>query len=146
MVNRIAHFTRIETPDKGTVLLFTIRRIHSRSRLQSLRNACRGLRDAWASQINLRIHTCAAVGVIACGLWVRLALMEWLWISFAIGLVLFAELMNTAIEETINLAIGLRPDPLARRVKDISAGFVLVAALLATVIGSLTFIPHVLRW
>ena len=145
MVNRIAHFTRIETPDKGTVLLFTIRRIHSRSRLQALRDAGRGLRDAWGSQINLRIHAYAAVGVIALGLGVGLAVMEWLWVSFAIGLVFFAELMNTAIEETINLAVGLRPDPLARKVKDIAAGCVLVSACIAVVIGMLTFIPHLWR-
>ena len=145
MNNRIAHFTRIETPDKGTVLLFTIRRIHSRSRLQALRDALRGLRDAWGSQINLRIHTCAAIGVVALSLWMGLSVMEWLWVSFAIGLVLFAELMNTAIEETINLTVGLRPDPLARRIKDISAGCVLVAAMVAAVIGTLTFLPHLIK-
>ena len=37
------------------------------------------------------------VGVAAVGVWLRLSLIEWLWISCAIGLVIFAELMNTAI-------------------------------------------------
>jgi diacylglycerol kinase (ATP) len=51
--------------------------------------------------------------------------------------------MNTAIEQTIDLAVGLAPDPLARQVKDIAAGCVLVAAVMAAVIGVLTFLSHV---
>jgi undecaprenol kinase len=70
-------------------------------------------------------------------------LTEWLWVAFAIGLVVFAELMNTAIEQTVDLVVGLRPDPLARRIKDIAAGCVLVAAVLAITIGVFTFIPHI---
>ena len=76
----------------------------------------------------------------------HLTLTEWLWISFAIGLVIFAELMNTAIEDTVDLVVGLRPDPLARRVKDVSAGCVLVAAILAVLIGLLTFLPHLVTF
>ena len=82
------------------------------------------------------------VAVIAAGIWLNLALIEWLWISFAIGMVIFAELMNTAIEQTVDLAVGLRPDPLARQVKDVAAGCVLFACLLAVVIGVFTFGPH----
>ena len=112
------------------------------SRWQSVRCALQGLLEAWRSQPNLRVHAGAALGAIALSAWLRLSLLEWLWVSFAIGLVLFAELMNTAIEQTVDLAVGLRPDPLARQVKDIAAGCVLVAATLAILIGALTFGPH----
>ena len=110
-----------------------------------MRCALQGLRDAWRTQPNLRVQLCVAAVVIGVGVWVHLALIEWLWVSFAIGLVVFTELMNTAVERTVDLVVGLRPDPLARATKDIAAGCVLVAAALAVVIGLLTFIPHLWR-
>src|SRR3989338_5921829 len=138
--NRVsAYYT---TALKGTAMLFTSRRVPPRTRMHSLYDALRGLRDAWGSQPNLRLQVGISLGVIVLGMVVNLSLLEWLWVSFAIGLVIFAELMNTAIEQTIDLAVGLAPDPLARQVKDIAAGCVLVSVALAVVIGLLTFIPH----
>ena len=118
--------------------------LRARTRRQSFQCAVQGLGDAWRTQPNLRIHVYIGTLVIGFGAWLGLSMLEWLWISFAVGLVVFAELMNTAIEQTVDLAIGLGPDPLARQVKDIAAGCVLAAAILATVIGTLTFGPHLL--
>ena len=117
----------------------------TRTRRESFRCALQGLRDAWRTQPNLRVQLCVAAVVIGVGVWVHLALIEWLWVSVAIGLVVFTELMNTAIERTVDLVVGLRPDPLARSVKDVAAGCALAAAVLAVVIGLLTFIPHLWR-
>ena len=116
----------------------------ARTRRQSLGFALRGLRDVWESQPNLRLHVYSAAAAVTLGAWLQLSVLEWLWISFAIGLVIFAELMNTAIEQTVDFVVGERLDPLARSVKDIAAGFVLVACLIAVVIGALTFGPHFL--
>ena len=120
------------------------RAFRATSRLAALGHALRGLLDAWRTQPNLRLHVFFGGAVVAAGAWVRLSLTEWLWISFSIGLVIFAELMNTAIEQTVDLVVGLRPDPLARRVKDVAAGCVLASAILAATIGALTFLPHLL--
>ena len=139
-MNRLAQLG--PAPFKATIVSVHRRRAAPRTRLQSLRDALRGLADAWHTQPNLRLHVAVGFGVILLGAAARLSLTEWLWVSFAIGLVLFAELMNTAIEQAIDLAIGLAPDPLARRVKDIAAGCVLVSAVLAVVIGCLTFLPR----
>jgi len=140
--NRLVQFTQAPTPLKGTAMLFTSRRAPARTRRQSFCDAWRGVREAWQSQPNLRLQVYLALGVIGAGLWCRLSLLEWLWVSFAIGLVIFAELMNTAIEQTVDLVVGLHPDPLARRVKDVAAGCVLVAASLAAIIGLFTFLPY----
>ena len=142
MVNRLASLKPI--PPGGTGVFVTARRRPTRTRRQSLQCAVQGLRDAWDSQPNLRIHVYVSLLATGVGFWFHLALIEWLWISFAIGLVIFAELMNTAIEQTVDLAVGLAPDPLARQVKDIAAGCVLVSVLLALVIGVLTFGSHFL--
>lgn len=153
MQNRIAaHLQQQQQPQqpitalKGTAIWVTARRSRrTRSRWQAMLCALRGLRDAWLTQPNLRIHTAFGVSAVILGCRVHLGLTEWLWISVAIGLVVFAELMNTAIEQTVDLVVGLRPDPLARQVKDIAAGFVLVTAVTAVAIGCFTFLPHLLR-
>lgn len=111
---------------------------------RSFRCAMRGLREAWQNEPNFRLQITAALMVALCGLLVRLSLHEWTWIAVAAGFVLVAELINTAIERVVDLAVGLRADPLARQTKDIAAGFVLVTCLLATAIGLLTFVPHLL--
>ena len=143
MHNRLAQLQQ-PTLDH-TPILINEQPLRSRTRTDALRDALRGLRDAWQTQPNFRLQVDMGIGAVILGVIVRLSLIEWLWISFAIGLVIFAELMNTAIEQTVDLVVGLHPDPLARQVKNMAAGCVLVAALIAVVIGGLTFIPHLIR-
>ena len=138
MTNRIARYA-------GTGPLVMPNYLRCQTRGESLRCAMEGLREAWRVQVNFRLQVYLGTVVVAFGVWVQLSLLEWLWVSFAIGLVLFAELMNTAIEQTVDLVVELRLDPQARRIKDISAGCVLVAASIAVVIGLLIFLPHVVR-
>ena len=69
--------------------------------------------------------------------------MEWCWITLAIGLVLLAEMFNTAIEYLTDLA-SPEIHPLAKKTKDVASGAVLIAALVAVVIGLLIFLPKLL--
>ena len=144
--NRIAqHLAR--QPLKGTGLIVTTRRKdRGRRFIQSMRFAVEGLREAWQTEPNLRIHSVVGACLVALGFWCRLVPFEWLWVAFSIGVVIFAELMNTAIEQTVDLIIGLRPDPVARRIKDVAAASVLIAALLGAAIQCLIFLPHFSRW
>ena len=143
MINRLTQLDRQSLP--GVVTSPESHQVRARTtRWHSVRCALQGLREVLRSQPNLRLHVCAGTGVIALGTWLGLSLTEWLWISFAIGLVIFAELMNTAIEQTIDLVVGFNYDPLTRQVIDIAAGCVLVAAIIAVVIGALTLGPHLL--
>ena len=140
MVNRLLQLQ--PTPGNGTGVLARPRCARRRTWRQSFRCAAHGLSEAWRDEPNLRVHVYIGTAVLALGVWCRLATIEWLWVSFAIGLVIFAELMNTAIEQMVDLVVGLSPNLLARRVKDVAAGCVLVACLLAVVIGLFTFGPH----
>ena len=143
MINRLTQLDRQSLP--GVVTSPESHQVRARTtRWHSVRCALQGLREAWRSQPNLRLHILAGSGVIVLGARLGLSLTEWLWLSFAIGLVIFAELMNTAIEQTVDLVVGLRFDPLARQVKDVAAGCVLVAAIIAVVIGALTLGLHLL--
>ena len=147
--NRVAEYLDPPAPKKtvlkGTGVLVTTRRSASLNRVvRAVSYAVQGLKDAWASEPNLRVHTYFGAGLVVLGMWCGLGITDWLWLSFAIGLVIFAELMNTSIEQTVNLVVGTTPDPAARRIKDLSAGCVLMATILAVILESFIFIPHLL--
>ncbi len=98
--------------------------------------AWHGIREAWRSDRNLRIHSLVSVAVALSSWWVGLTAIEWAVILLTCGLVWTAELLNTAIEAVTDLA---SPDEheLARQAKDIASGAVLVAAIVAIAVGLL---------
>jgi diacylglycerol kinase len=93
-----------------------------------------GLRAAWRDEPNLRIHLLlAALALI--GAWLlRLPVLGWALVIFAIVLVVSAELFNASVEAVVDL-VSAEQHPLAKRAKDISAAAVLVAAGGALAIG-----------
>ncbi len=111
--------------------------------LKSFRHAGRGLAHTLFYHQNFRIHLLAAAIAAAFGLYFRISSAEWLGILIAIFLVLVAEMVNTSLEEIINL---VREDhhERARIAKDVSAGMVLLAAIFAVLIGAIIFLPYLL--
>jgi diacylglycerol kinase (ATP) len=96
-----------------------------------------------ATQANARIHLVAAGIAIGAGFFFGISRAEWCAVVGAIGLVLTAEGINTAVEAVVDLA-SPELHPLAEHAKDVAAGAVLIAALTAVVIGVLVFGPRVL--
>ncbi len=109
----------------------------------SFKNAFRGLGVAVTTQLNLKIHFVVATLVLATGLFLELNLTEWLIITLTIGMVIVAELINTAVEFGCN-AITREHNEDIKHAKDISAGAVLFAATLSVIIGLLIFLPKIL--
>jgi diacylglycerol kinase len=111
--------------------------------LKSFSFAFKGVYHLFKNENNAKVHLLATVLVIAAGVFLKLEINEWLWIIFAIGLVWITEAINTAIEKTVDL---LSPDfnPKAGMIKDLAAAAVLIAAIIAAVIGLLVFLPNVL--
>lgn len=140
--NRLARLKTAYVPEHA--LRIGGRDVTSRRLVVAIRCAVQGLIEVWKTEANFRLHVLFGVGVTVAGVWCGLTPAEWLWISLSVGLVIFAELMNTAIERLVDLAAGLSPNPAARFIKDVTAGAVLVCALLACVVGWLTFIPHLI--
>ena len=105
---------------------------------QSLKRACRGIIYSLKTEKNMRFHFLAALLVIVVGFILRISKIHWLFIIYAIGSVLVAELFNTSLERAIDLA---KPavHPLAGIAKDIAAGAVLVTAIQAVIIGYVVF-------
>ncbi|HSX14465.1 MAG TPA: diacylglycerol kinase family protein [Candidatus Saccharimonadales bacterium] len=102
-----------------------------------------GVISVLRSERNARIHVVIALLTLLLGLILNISNAEMAAIFFAILLVFLAELLNTAIEETLNLVDG-KENPKVRLIKDMTAGAVLVAACGAIVIGIAIFWPYIL--
>ena len=105
---------------------------------RSFRFAFNGIWLFFKNENNARIHLFASVLVIAFGFYVQLPTTSWLWIVVAIGLVWMAEAFNTAIEKLVDL-VSPGFNSKAGEIKDLAAGAVIFAALVAFTIGILIF-------
>ena len=116
--------------------------------LSSVTCALRGLFFAFRTQPNLRWHLVAGCAVLLVARWLGLSRVEMAVLVLVIGLVVCAEILNTAVELTIDM-INITEHPVARIVKDVAAGAVLVTACMSVVVGWFVLCPHlaaVLGW
>ncbi|AFQ45821.1 diacylglycerol kinase family protein [Desulfosporosinus meridiei] len=112
--------------------------------LRSLNQAWRGMMYTVKTQKHVQFHLFAGSAVLLLAWWSEVTRLEWLILILAIGSVIGAEVMNSAIETVVDM---VQPNfhPLAGMAKDIAAGAVLVTAIQAVVIGFVVFLPPLLR-
>ena len=110
----------------------------------SFRYAAQGLGYAFRSQRNFRIHVGTGAVTFGLGLWLQLPPGQLAVLVLTVAAVLVLELLNTATEAVVDLAIGRRFHPLARIAKDCAAAAVLVAALSSLMIALLLLLPPLL--
>lgn len=96
------------------------------------------------TQRNAWIHLASTIIVIAVSAFLRLEITEWVLILLVIGLVWAAEFFNTAFEVLVDLA-SPEVHPLAKISKDVGAASVLIAAILAVIVGILVLGPAIIR-
>lgn len=107
-----------------------------RSVLWSFNYAIEGVVWALRTQRNMRVHVTAAIAVLVACIMLGIRGVPLGLVVFAISLVFATELINTAIEATVDLSTD-HYEPLAKTAKDVAAGAVLVAALNALVVAYL---------
>jgi len=114
-----------------------------KSRFVSIKNALNGLWHVLKSQQNAHLHLIATVIVVLTGLWLGLSIANWVFLLLVIGMVWIAEFLNTALEVIVNLA---SPDqhPLAKVGKDLGAAAVLIATIIALIIGIIILGPPII--
>ncbi|HET6498615.1 MAG TPA: diacylglycerol kinase [Coriobacteriia bacterium] len=112
--------------------------MRSRSLLWSFNYAIQGIVYSLRTQRNMRLHVGAAGLVLSAAVLLDVSRLEMVALLFAIGFVLFTELVNTAIESTVDLTVE-RFDPRAKIAKDIAAGGVLISSLTAVAVGYVIF-------
>src|SRR5512141_2182584 len=100
---------------------------------QRLHFAFDGIRAAWKSEASFRVQVFFAAAVVACLAWLCPPPLWWAILLVVIGLVLAAELINTALERIVD---HLHPEhhPMMKVAKDCAAGAVLVTALTAVAV------------
>lgn len=109
----------------------------------SFRLAFEGIKYAFKSQINFKIHTFFAVFAMVMGLTLSISYFEWIILVFTILMVFIAEMINTSIESMTDL-ITTEQRQSAKIAKDVSAGMVLVTAITSIIIGLFIFLPKLI--
>lgn len=113
--------------------------------IRSFKYALNGIKQCFISEHNFRIHVGFAVIAIIFAAFFRVSIAEWVAVGFCIAFVIVMEMLNTAIEKLCDV---VHPDahPDIKKVKDIAAGAVLVAAVLSAVTGVVIFVPKIISF
>lgn len=112
------------------------------SLLQSFRHALCGIRLCLGER-NMRIHFACAVIATSLSVILNLSASDKAVIIILCALVISAELINTAIENAVDLSCGVF-NMYAKRAKDAAAGAVLTVSIGAAICGAIIFIPYLL--
>lgn len=115
----------------------------SSSVFASFGHAGRGLGYALSTQRNLRIQIVAGSFVLIAGFFYKVSTLEMLLLLLAIVLVIACELINTALELTLDIISGGKFNTLVKITKDVVAAGVLLAAINAVTIGTIIFAKYI---
>lgn len=112
------------------------------NRIKSVGYAFKGLFILLKTESSIKIQFFIAVFVTAMGFYFKISAAEWMFQSICIGIVMGAEGLNTAIEK---LADFVQPDfdEKIGRIKDVSAGAVMLVSIIAVIVGCIIYFPKV---
>ena len=107
----------------------------------SVEFALTGIFTAFKEEKNMRSHVLSALAAIIAGLIFRISATEWLLLLLSIFLVIAFEIMNSAVENVVDLASDYHFSMRAKNAKDMAAGAVLVVSGFAVITGLIIFLP-----
>ena len=110
---------------------------------QTFKHAINGIIYVFKKEQNFRIHISATILVIIAGFFFSIDKTEWMIIVIAITIVTAFEMANSAIEYISNF-VSEDYNEKIKRIKDASAGAVLISAIGAVVLGLFIFLPKVI--
>lgn len=108
---------------------------------RSIKFSIEGLLYAYRYEQSLWIHGVATIFSICLGIIFQIKLSEWAIVFIALGVILGMELINTAIEATVDL-VTFEHHPLAKIAKDCGSAASFIMSLVALVIGLFVFAPY----
>lgn len=114
-----------------------------RKRLASFKYAFQGIWLLLRYEHNAWLHCFIGICTIIAGFLLKISAMEWVTVVIVCGCVLAAEAMNTAIERLADV-VSPEYNETIKKVKDLSAGSVLLMAFAAVVIGIIIFLPKLM--
>ena len=92
----------------------------------------------------MKIHFTIAILVIIAGIILKISTIEWIICLILIGIVISLELVNTAIEQVVDIAMP-EINEKAKIAKDVAAGAVLMVAIISLICGLIIFIPKIIN-
>ena len=110
----------------------------------TFKNARKGFRLVLKSEMNIRVHIVIAFLVMIFAYLLNFSAIEFCLVLFAIVIVIVSEMLNTAIEFTLDSIYHNRYSRMVGMAKDISAGAVMFASIVASIIGVILFGKHLL--
>lgn len=119
------------------------RKWKNRTVTSSLEFALTGILTAVQEERNLKSHLVSAFLTSLAGIIFKISAVEWLFLLLAIFLVICLEIVNSAIENVVDLASSYHFSMLAKKAKDMAAGAVLVMSLYAVLTGLIIFLPKI---
>ena len=112
--------------------------------IKSFQHAFCGILTSFVIGRNIKVHYTAALAAVLSGLSFGISKVELLIILLISAQVICLEMVNTAIERTVDLVTS-EYHIYAKIAKDVAAGAVLVAAIFATIIGGIIFLPYIFK-
>lgn len=113
-----------------------------KQRLRSFKFAFQGIYTLLRETPNARIHFVMAIFAVLLGFLLNISQTEWIVVIMVIGIVLALEAINSSIETFADFISPSKNDAI-KKVKDLSAAAVLIAAIIALIIGSIIFLPKI---
>ena len=117
---------------------FSLKRLSS-----AFKYAFKGFGKVYKNEDNMKVHVVVAILVVLCGFLFKVSTLEWIILIFAIGLVIGAEVLNTCIENLVDL-VTKDYNKYAENAKDTAADHTLVLSITAAIIGLIVFIPKLI--
>jgi undecaprenol kinase len=112
----------------------------------SLHFALVGIKTVYQEERNMRSHSVMAVLAVLAGVFFRLSAFEWLWIISAIFFVMIIEIVNTAFENVVDMVTDFHYHSIGKKIKDMAAGAVLLAACYTVIVAGIIFIPKIVTF
>ena len=115
-----------------------------KKQMRSFKFAWKGIMTCAGHEQNITFHLLAALVVVMTGIFFGITRAEWMAVIICIGMVITAELFNSAIERLVDM-VSPQWQRIAGEVKDIAAGAVLVTSIAAAIVGLIVFVPYLLN-
>ena len=134
--------TSYQVKNSATLPIVTEEKFSIIARIRSFKHAWNGLKLLFIFEHNARIHAVAAVLVLMLSWVLNISPLEWLAVCGAISMVFVAELVNSSLEKLADV-VSPGHNQNIKKVKDMAAAAVLVAAIFAVVVFGVVFLPKV---
>ncbi len=113
--------------------------------IKSFGYAFEGICTTYKNELNIKVMTALGILAIILSFVFKISYIEKLVILLLITIIIPMELINTAIEKTVDLHDENKRSTYGKLAKDAASGGLLVASIMALIIGIIIFIPHILK-